>query len=256
VVAAIFTSGLGTFSMLAAHDPTQNHLLAALPAADYQRLHAHLEPVALPVGLALYESATAQGYVYLPTTSIVSLLYVVREGASAQIAVVGKEGVVGIALFIAGETTPSRAVVHSAGYALRLTGSLFKREFERAGPLQILLLRYTQALIAQMAQSAQCNRHHGLEQQLCRWLLLSLDRLCSNELSLTRELMASVLGVRREGVVEAAGKLQAGGVIDYRRGKLTVLDRAQLEARACPCYGVVKGESERLALRTLVEEAS
>ena len=232
--------------MLAAHDPTQNHLLAALPAADCQRLHAQLELVALPLGLALYESGTPQGYVYLPTTSIVSLLYVMQDGSSAEIAVVGNEGVVGIALFMGGETTPSRAVVQRAGYAFRLTGSLLKREFERAGPLQYLLLRYTQALITQMAQTAVCNRHHALEQQLCRWLLLSLDRLPSNELTMTQELIANMLGVRREGVTEAAGKLQAGGIIHYSRGKITVLDRGQLEARVCECYGVVKTEYDRL----------
>jgi CRP-like cAMP-binding protein len=208
--------------------------------------------------LALWEAGTPQGYVYLPTTSIVSLLYVTREGSSAEIAVVGNEGVVGIALFMGGETTPSRAVVQSAGYAFRLKGRFLKREFERAGPLQHLLLRYTQALITQMAQTAVCNRHHGLEQQLCRWLLLSLDRLASNELSMTQELIANMLGVRREGVRDAAGKLQAGGLIHYSRGKITVLDRGQLEARVCECYGVVKRESDRLLLHksAMVEEVS
>ena len=241
--------------MLAPHDPTQNHLLAALPAADYQRLHCELELVALPLGLALYESGTPQGYVYLPTTSIVSLLYVMPDGASAEIAVVGNEGVVGLALFVGGETVPGRALVQSPGYAFRLKGSLLKREFERAGPLQYLLLRYTQALITQMAQTAVCNRHHGLEQQLCRWLLLSLDRLASNELTMSQELIAHNLGVHREGVREAAGKLQAAGLIHYGRGRITVRDRAQLEARVCECYGVVKGESERV-LGAMVEEVS
>ncbi|HKQ25310.1 MAG TPA: Crp/Fnr family transcriptional regulator [Burkholderiales bacterium] len=235
--------------MLAAHDPTQNHLLGALPAADYHRLHAQLERVALPVGLALYESGMPQEYVYLPTTGIVSLLYLMRDGSSAEMAVVGNEGVVGIAFFMGGETTPSRAVVQSDGYAFRLTASLLKREFERAGPLQYLLLRFTQALITQMAQTAECNRHHAPEQQLCRWLLLSLDRLPSNELTMTEELIANMLGVRREGMTEAAAKLQAEGVIHCSRGKITVVDRGQLEARVCECYSVVKRESDRLLLR-------
>jgi len=226
--------------------PRENHLLAALPAVDFERLLPHLEPVPLPLGLAVYESGSQQGYVYFPTDGIVSLLYVMRDGSSAEIAVVGNEGVVGIALFMGGESTPSRAVVQSAGYACRLNGSLLKREFDRGGPLQVLLLRYTQALITQMAQTAVCNRHHTVEQQLCRWLLLSLDRLPSNELTMTQELIANMLGVRREGVTEAAGHLQAAGLIHYSRGKITVLDRAKLEARVCECYAVVKRESDRL----------
>jgi len=226
--------------------PKQNHLLAAVPAADYKRLLPHLELLPLPLGLAIYESGKEQGYVYFPANSIVSLLYVMQDGSSAEIAVVGNEGVVGIALFMGGETTPSRAVVQSAGYAYRLKASVLKGEFERGGPLQHLLLRYTQALITQMAQTAVCNRHHAVEQQLCRWLLLSLDRLPSNELTMTQELIANMLGVRREGVTEAAGKLQAAGVINYSRGKITVLDRAKLEAQVCECYAVVKREYERL----------
>jgi len=242
--------------MLARHTPRQNHLLNALPAADYERLLPELELVPLPLGLAVYESCSQQGYVYFPSTSIVSLLYVMQDGSSAEIAVVGNEGVVGIALFMGGETTPSRAVVQSAGYAYRLKASLLKKEFERGGPLQYLLLRYTQALITQMAQTAVCNRHHSVEQQLCRWLLLSLDRLPSNELSMTQELIANMLGVRREGVTEAAGKLQAAGLIQYSRGKITVLDRPKLEARVCECYAVVKQESDRLFSRktAFVEE--
>jgi CRP-like cAMP-binding protein len=232
--------------MLAPHTPKQNHLLAALPAADYERLLPDLEQVPLELGWALYESGSQQEYVYFPTTSIVSLLYVMHDNSSAEIAVVGNDGVVGIALFMGGESTPSRAVVQSAGYAYRLKGSLLKGEFERGGRLQYLLLRYTQALITQMAQTAVCNRHHAVEQQLCRWLLLSLDRLPSNELTMTQELIANMLGVRREGVTEAAGKLQAQGLIHYSRGKITVLDRPKLEARVCECYAVVKREYGRL----------
>ncbi len=200
----------------------------------------------MPLGWAVYESGTEQGYVYFPTTGIVSLLYVMEDGSSAEIAIVGQEGVVGIALFMGGETTPSRAVVQSAGFGYRVRGKLLKSEFKRSVPLQHLLLRYTQALITQMAQTAVCNRHHALEQQLCRWLLLSLDRLPSNELTMTQELIANMLGVRREGVTEAAGHLQAAGLIHYSRGKITVLDRAKLEARVCECYAVVKRESDRL----------
>ncbi len=226
--------------------PKQNLLLAALPAADYERLLPQLELVPLPLGWAVYESGSPQGYEYFPTTSIVSLLYVMEDGSPAEIAVVGNEGVVGISLFMGGETTPSRAVVQSAGYAYRLTGRLLKGEFERGGPLQHLLLRYTQALITQMAQTAVCNRHHAVEQQLCRWLLLSLDRLPSNELTMTQELIADMLGVRREGVTEAAGHLQAAGLIHYSRGKITVLERPKLETRVCECYAVVKREYDRL----------
>jgi CRP-like cAMP-binding protein len=229
--------------------PFQNRLLAALPTADYQRLLPQLEAVPLELGVALYESGGEQGYVYFPTASIVSLLYVMQDGASAEIAVVGHEGVVGISLFMGGETTPSRAVVQSAGAAHRLRGALLKAEFERGGPLQLLLLRYTQALITQMAQTAVCNRHHAVEQQLCRWLLLSLDRLSSNELIMTQELIANMLGVRREGVTEAAGKLQAAGLIEYSRGKITVLNRPKLEAQVCECYAVVKREYDRLLPR-------
>jgi CRP-like cAMP-binding protein len=232
--------------MLASHTPKENHLLAGLPAADYGRLLPRLERVPVELGWALYESGSHQEYVYFPTACIVSLLYVMHDGSSAEIAIVGNEGVVGISLFMGGETTPSRAVVQSAGYAYRLTGSILKAEFERGGPLQYLLLRYTQALITQMAQTAVCNRHHSVEQQLCRWLLLSLDRLPSNELTMTQELIANMLGVRREGVTEAAGKLQSEGLIQYSRGKITVLDRPNLEARVCECYGVVKRETDRL----------
>lgn len=235
--------------MLAPHTPKQNYLLAALPDADYERLLPHLELLPLELGWALYESGSQQGYVYFPTASIVSLLYVMEDGSSAEIAVVGNEGVVGIALFMGGETTPSRAVVQSAGYGCRLRASFLKMEFERGGPLQYLLLRYTQALITQMAQTAVCNRHHAVEQQPCRWLLLSLDRLPSNELTMTQELIANMLGVRREGVTEAAGHLQAAGLIHYSRGKITVLDRSKLEARVCECYAVVKREYGRLLSR-------
>jgi len=233
-------------SLSASQSPRQNQLLAALPAADYARLLPHLELVPLPLGWAVYESGDAQGYVYFPTNSIVSLLYVMEDGSSAEIAVVGHEGVVGIALFMGGETTPSRAVVQSAGCGYRLRASVLKTEFGQAGELQHLLLRYTQALITQMAQTAVCNRHHALEQQLCRWLLLSLDRLASNELTMTQELIANMLGVRREGVTEAAGHLQAAGLIHYSRGKITVLDRPKLEAKVCECYAVVKREYGRL----------
>ena len=226
--------------------PWQNQLLAALPAADYERLLPHLEQVPLELGRALYESGSQQGYVYFPTSSIVSMLYVMEDGSSAEIAIVGNEGIVGIALFMGGESTASRAVVQSAGFGFRLRAGVLKTEFGQGGELQHLLLRYTQALITQMAQTAVCNRHHAVEQQLCRWLLLSLDRLSSNELTMTQELIANMLGVRREGVTEAAGKLQAAGLIHYSRGKITVLDRPKLEARVCECYSVVKREYGRL----------
>ena len=232
--------------MPASDAPTNNRLLAALPAAEYGRLHAHLEPVAMPLGAVVYESGSRLDYVYFPTTSIVSLLYVMENGASAEIAMVGNEGLVGIALFMGGETTPSRAVVQSAGSAYRLPGRAIKEEFVRGGAMQHLLLRYTQALLTQMAQTAVCNRHHSVDQQLCRWLLLSLDRLPSNELIMTQELIANMLGVRREGVTEAAGKLQSAGLIQYSRGRITVLDRPGLEALVCECYGVVKREFDRL----------
>ena len=226
--------------------PRQNLLLAALPNADYERLLPHLEQVPLELGRALYESGSHQGYVYFPTTSIVSLLYVMEDGSSAEIAIVGKEGVVGIALFMGGESTPSRAVVQSAGYGYRLRPGVLISEFGQGGHLQHLLLRYTQALITQMAQTAVCNRHHAVEKQLCRWLLLSLDRLASNELIMTQELIANMLGVRREGVTEAAGHLQTAGLIHYSRGRITVLDRPKLEARVCECFAVVKREYDRL----------
>ena len=231
---------------LASHSPHQNHLLAALPASDYQRLASHLELVPMKLGEVLYESGVQLRYVYFPTTSILSLLYVMEDGASAEIAIVGNEGILGISLFMGGETTPSRAVVQSAGHAFRLKAALLKNEFGRFGATMHLLLRYTQALITQMAQTAVCNRHHSVDQQLCRWLLLSLDRLQTNELSMTQELIANMLGVRREGVTEAAGKLQGAGLISYQRGRITVLDRPGLEARSCECYQVVKTEFDRL----------
>ena len=224
----------------------QNHLLDALPAGDYARLKSHLELIPLELGKVLYEPGARLRYVYFPTTCIVSLLYVMEDGASAEIAVVGNEGMLGISLFMGGETTPSHAVVQSAGFGVRLKAQLLKDEFARFGPMMHLLLRYTQALITQMAQTAVCNRHHSVDQQLCRWLLLSLDRLATNELSMTQELIANMLGVRREGVTEAAGKLQDAGLIRYNRGRITVLDRPALEARSCECYQVVKTEFDRL----------
>ena len=226
--------------------PKDNHLLAALPEAAYEKLAASLEPVTLPLGLSVYEPGAAQEHVWFPTDGIVSLLYVLADGASAEIAVTGNEGLVGISLFMGGESTPSRAVVQSAGHGFRLRASVLKKEFERGGALQHLLLRFTQALITQMTQTAVCNRHHSVDQQLCRWLLLSIDRLPDNQLSMTQELIANMLGVRREGVTEAAGKLQADGLIEYSRGRITVLDRSGLEARVCECYSVVKKEYDRL----------
>jgi len=226
--------------------PRANRLLAALPEGSYRVLQPFLERVPLPLGMVVYESGGTQGYVYFPTDSIVSLLYVLADGASAEIAVTGNEGLVGIALFMGGETTPSRAVVQSAGHGYRLRAAVLKRAFEAGGELQHLLLRYTQALITQMTQTAVCNRHHSVDQQLCRWLLLSLDRLPGSELVMTQELIANMLGVRREGVTEAAGKLQAEGLIHYSRGHITVPDRRQLEARVCECYAVVKKEYDRL----------
>ena len=228
------------------HSPKQNHLLAALPAADYERLLPDLELVPLALGWAVYEAGGKLGYVYFPTTAIISLLYVMEDGASAEIAVTGNDGLVGIALFMGGESTPSRAVVQSAGYGYRLKASALKNEFNQGGELQHLSLRYTQARITQMSQTAVCNRHHTLEQQLCRWLLLSLDRLPSNELNMTQELIANMLGVRREGVTEAAGHLQAAGLIHYSRGHIIVLDRSALEKRVCECYAAVKREMDRL----------
>lgn len=237
------------------HTPRQNHLLDALSLEEYERLLPQLELVEMRLGEALYESGGKLQHVYFPTTSIVSLLYVMEDGASAEIAVVGNEGILGIALFMGGETTPSRAVVQSAGFGYRLKAQLLKQEFNRSGLMMHLLLRYTQALITQMAQTAVCNRHHSVEQQLCRWLLLSLDRLASNELTMTQELIANMLGVRREGVTEAAGKLQRAGLIDYSRGHIKVLDRPGLEVRVCECYQVVKDEFDRLlpSLRQIVK---
>jgi len=235
--------------MLGHHEAQQNHLLNALSPAARERLYPHSELVEMPLGKVLYESGDVLRHVYFPTDSIVSLLYVMQDGASAEIAVVGNGGLIGVALFMGGETTPSRAVVQSAGYAYRLVAQRLKDEFHRDGEMQILLLRYTQALITQMAQTAVCNRHHSVDQQLCRWLLLSLDRLSSNELTMTQELIANMLGVRREGVTESAGKLQKLGVIHYNRGKITVLDRLKLEQLCCECYAVVKKETDRLLPR-------
>ena len=227
-------------------DPTENHLLAALAPEERERIFPHLQLVDMPLGKVLYESGDTLRYVYFPTDCIVSLLYVLLDGASAELAVVGNEGLIGIALFMGGETTPNRAIVQSTGHAYRLSGQRLKDEFHRHGTLQGLFLRYTQALITQMAQTAVCNRHHSVDQQLCRWLLLSLDRLPSNELTMTQELIADMLGVRREGVTEAAGKLQRLGVIRYSRGHITVMDRPRLEQLSCECYAVVKREADRL----------
>ena len=224
----------------------KNQLLASLPEAEWKRWSPSLERVTMPLGEVLYEPGIALHHVYFPLTSIVSLLYVMQNGASAEIAVVGNEGIVGVSLFMGGESTPSRAVVQSAGIGCRLKSELMKDEFNRAGPVLHLLLRYTQALITQMAQTAVCNRHHSLDQQLCRWLLLSLDRLQGDELVMTQELIANMLGVRREGVTEGALKLQKAGLIQYARGHITVLDRPGLEARTCECYAVVKREYDRL----------
>jgi CRP-like cAMP-binding protein len=226
--------------------PLQNHILDALPPAERERLFPHLKLVALPLGTVLYESGDTLRHIYFPTDSIVSLLYVLANGASAEISIVGNEGAIGVALFMGGETTTNRAIVQSAGSAYRLTGRRLKQEFGRHGEMLHNLLRYTQALLTQMAQTAVCNRHHSVDQQLCRWLLLSLDRLSSDKLSMTQELIANMLGVRREGVTEAAGKLQNLGVIRYSRGHITVLDRPRLERLSCECYAVVKKESDRL----------
>ena len=223
-----------------------NRILHALPAPERERLYPHLQLVPMSLGTVVYESGARLRHIYFPTNSIISLLYVLKDGESAEIAVVGNEGAVGVSLFMGGETTPSRAVVQSAGNAYRLSGSRLKQEFGRHGQMLTLLLRYTQSLITQMAQTAVCNRHHALDQQLCRWLLLSLDRLDGNELKMTQELIANMLGVRREGVTEAAGRLQKQGVIRYARGKITVLDRPRLEKLSCECYDVVKKETDRL----------
>jgi len=233
--------------------PSENQLLAALSAAELKRLRPHLEPVPMPLGHVVYESGRLLDHVYFPTSAIISLLYVMEDGASAEIAVVGNEGLVGISLFMGGETTPSRAVVQSAGHAFRLAAQYLRAEFSRAGSMQHLLLRYTQSLITQMAQTAVCNRHHSVDQQLCRWLLLSLDRLKSDELVMTQELIANMLGVRREGVTAAAGKLQKAGVINYARGHIKVINRPKLEAMSCECYQVVKRECDRLSLYPTVK---
>ncbi|RQW24166.1 Crp/Fnr family transcriptional regulator [Rhodobacteraceae bacterium CH30] len=226
--------------------PQQNKLLGALPAEVFNRLLPHLELIELPLGKVLYESGDALRHVFFPTDAIVSLLYIMESGSSAEISVVGNEGMVGIAVFMGGESTPSRAIVQSAGYAYRLANSYFKNEVNQHTELLKLMLHYTQALITQMAQTAVCNRHHSIDQQLCRWLLLSLDRLPSNKLTMTQELIANMLGVRREGVTDAAGKLQKLGVIEYCRGHITVLDRPQLEQLCCECYAVIKRETDRL----------
>jgi CRP-like cAMP-binding protein len=227
-------------------DARKNHLLGALPDADFERWKSMLEPVNLPLGQVVYESGSTMTHAYFPTTAIISLLYVLQDGASAEIAVCGNEGMVGVVLFMGGESTPSRAVVQSSGKGYRLKGQFVKAEFDKSGPVLHLLLRYTQALITQMAQTAVCNRHHSLDQQLCRWLLLSLDRLNGNDLVMTQELIANMLGVRREGVTEGALKLQEAKLIRYARGHITVLNRKGLEDRTCECYSVVKKEYERL----------
>ena len=226
--------------------PLDNRLLAALPKAEFERVAAHLQLVPMLLGESLYEPGGRLQHVYFPTTAIVSLQYVLESGSSAEIAGVGNEGILGIALFMGGDTTPSSAVVQTAGHGYRMPGRLLKEEFDRGGLMQRLLLRYTQALLTQMCQTSACNRHHAIAQQLCRWLLLTLDRLPSNELVMTQELVANALGVRREGITEAAGQLQAAGCIRYRRGHIAVLDRAGLEARACECYAVVRTETDRL----------
>jgi CRP-like cAMP-binding protein len=232
--------------MSSVHRHGQNQLLAVLPAEEFERLCPHLELVTLPLGEMLYEPGQLLQHAYFPTTAIVSLHYVLESGATAESAGVGNEGVVGVALLMGGETMPSSAVVQTAGHAYRLASRVLKQEFARAGPMQRLLLRYTQALMTQMAQSAACYRHHSIEQQLCPWLLLTVDRIPSREFVMTQELVASILGVRREGITEAAGNLQRAGIISYRRGHMSVLNRAGLETRACECYQVVSNELERL----------
>ncbi len=229
-----------------ANSPKKNHLLAALPKDSYTRIFEHLELESMPLGKVLYESGDTQRYVYFPVDCIVSLLYVMENGSSAEISVVGNEGIIGVSLFMGGESTTSRAIIQSGGVAYRLRSQLLKDEFNRHTEFLHLLLRYAQSLITQMAQTAVCNRHHSIDQQLCRWLLLSLDRLCGNELVMTQELIANMLGVRREGVTEAAGRLQKLGVIEYSRGRITVLNRPELEKLSCECYEVVKIESDRL----------
>jgi CRP-like cAMP-binding protein len=232
--------------MQSAPDPRENHLLAALPAVDYDRLAAFLERVPLPLGEMLYEPGGRMQHAYFPSTAIISLHYIMESGASSEIAGVGNEGMLGVSLFMGGNTTPSSAVVQTAGHAYRLAAPRLIEEFNRSGPMMRLLLRYSQALITQMAQTGACNRHHSVAQQLCRWLLLTLDRLPSNDLVMTQELIASMLGVRRESVTEAAGFLKQSGVISYRRGHISVLSRAGLQAHVCECYGVVKAEYDRL----------
>lgn len=241
-------------AMLVAHKPLQNHLLAALPAEIVARLLPHLEWMPMPLGEVLYESGGQLQHVYFPTTAIVSLHYVTENGASAEIAGVGNEGVLGVSLFMGGNTTPSQATVQTGGQGYRLKKLLMMEEFDRAGPMMKLMLRYTQALMTQMSQTAVCNRHHSIEQQLCRWLLLTLDRLPSNELTMTQELIATMLGVRREGITEIAGNLQRAGLISYRRGHITVLNRAGLESQVCECYSVVKKEFHRLLGDALVNQ--
>ncbi|MEV4778741.1 Crp/Fnr family transcriptional regulator [Burkholderia sp. LMU1-1-1.1] len=238
------------------NDPNQNHLLAALLESDFARLSPHLEPIMMRLGDVLYESGGQLQHVYFPTSAIVSLHYVLENGGSSEIAGVGNEGILGISLFMGGNTTPSRAVVQTAGHGYRLKSHILMEEFNRAGPVMRLLLRYTQALLTQMSQTAVCNRHHTVEQQLCRWLLLTLDRLPGNELTMTQELIANMLGVRREGVTVAAGKLQENGYISYRRGHITVLDRVGLEAEVCECYDVVKKEFARLMSDVLQRQGS
>lgn len=233
-------------AMAAQHAPTQNRLLNALSTDVRQRLFPHLELIEMPLGKVLYESGDVMRYVYFPTDCIVSLLYVMENGSSAEISVVGYDGLIGVALFMGGESTTSRALVQSAGFAYRLLGQRMKDEFNRHGELLHLMLRYSQALITQMAQTAVCNRHHSIDQQLCRWLLLSLDRLKNNHLVMTQELIANMLGVRREGVTEAAGRLHKQGVIDYSRGHIVVTNRPKLEQLSCECYAVVKIETDRL----------
>lgn len=234
--------------------PQQNHLLDAAPAEVKKRLFPHMKLMDFPLGTVLYEPGHILRYVYFPIDSIVSLLYVMENGMSAEISLVGNEGIVGVAVFMGGESTPSRALVQSSGYAFRLNAQRFRDEFNNNSDMRTLVLRYTQSLITQMAQTAVCNRHHSLDRQLCRWLLLSLDRLPSNRLSMTQELIANMLGVRREGVTEAAGKLQKLGVIKYKRGKITILDRPALEELCCECYAVVKKETDRLqAYQELLE---
>lgn len=234
--------------MTTLHSPRQNHLLAALPVADYQRLAPNLELVSMPGGEIRHESGSTLSHVYFPTTSILSLLYVMEDGASAETAVVGNDGMIGVTIFMGGDTISSQAIVQNAGFGYRLKKNLLTQEFDRSSAVRNVLLRYTHVLMTQMAQTAVCNRHHSVEQQLCRWLLLNLDRLPTNELTMTQELIAHILGVRREGITEAAGKLRSAGLIQYNRGHITVLDRARLEHRSCECYAVVKKEIDRVIL--------